>query len=661
MITQKRDYRRRKYRKIFFSLKFIPLLFILIIFLFFIVGNRNNIINSTNPNFDKGLSGAATSSLSMTDRSYSSEENLKGNFRIYFDQGDFLPLDTKVKFVILATSPIYYVCSNGNLVDWYYFNGTMANEYPYQLCGESNWNFPSCEGSGKECCEGVAGKNYGNLNCSQGLGYCGDYCVNQLRTFNLNEIISKSKTPLKGNFTNFTYMNNSNSSIFGNQFGYGVGYCYETTGASEPNSLMCNDTDNGIDFSVKGTCNDIYGTHLEDSCNGNTLMERYCISPPRIMFNECSECINVNCRKQDESKEGWYADCPNVGGVTQEFLIEYMDCHALSQAYVPICLYNSTDSEGWYHNSYCNNLTEPCQDSCSQGICTNSTVNINCSGWTNYYEIDLGNFGLKAPKYGANYTFYVDISWNNTLLSEFLTSFSVNQRLNHRACVNNACVFVSGEGEDECHTNLTCACNPNWDCSSWGSCVNYIQYRVCNDLEGCLPQKTESQSCTPECVPSWGCSWQQCQDPSQNQQEICVDSMNCDPNNLNYIQETRACCIEDWKCEKWSKCQNNSQTRTCQDLKNCDTVFNKPNETRTCQGFVFPDISKISLVYILIILGLAVVIVVLIIILKVINKKTKESIFENIDKLGTSDIKGDVKLRPGEDEDLDFLPPPPPP
>ncbi|RLG12597.1 hypothetical protein DRN73_01930 [Candidatus Pacearchaeota archaeon] len=43
-------------------------------------------------------------------------------------------------------------------------------------------------------------------------------------------------------------------------------------------------------------------------------------------------------------------------------------------------------------------------------------------------------------------------------------------------------------------------------------------------------------------------------------------------------------CIENWSCSNWSICINNLQSRTCNDLNNCGTIKNKPNETQNCSS-----------------------------------------------------------------------------
>ncbi|MBI2208134.1 hypothetical protein HYU50_01440 [Candidatus Woesearchaeota archaeon] len=41
-------------------------------------------------------------------------------------------------------------------------------------------------------------------------------------------------------------------------------------------------------------------------------------------------------------------------------------------------------------------------------------------------------------------------------------------------------------------------------------------------------------------------------------------------------------CLENWQCISWSECVNNLQTRSCKDLNNCGTSFNKPTEAKAC-------------------------------------------------------------------------------
>lgn len=41
-------------------------------------------------------------------------------------------------------------------------------------------------------------------------------------------------------------------------------------------------------------------------------------------------------------------------------------------------------------------------------------------------------------------------------------------------------------------------------------------------------------------------------------------------------------CVERWECSDWGQCKNGLQTRSCSDLNNCGTEFNKPETERTC-------------------------------------------------------------------------------
>lgn len=50
--------------------------------------------------------------------------------------------------------------------------------------------------------------------------------------------------------------------------------------------------------------------------------------------------------------------------------------------------------------------------------------------------------------------------------------------------------------------------------------------------------------------------------------------------SLSYITSY---CTENWDCTSWNECnENNLQTRTCNDLNECGTIINKPDETQDC-------------------------------------------------------------------------------
>ncbi len=42
-------------------------------------------------------------------------------------------------------------------------------------------------------------------------------------------------------------------------------------------------------------------------------------------------------------------------------------------------------------------------------------------------------------------------------------------------------------------------------------------------------------------------------------------------------------CIEDWNCTEWTECEDESQTRVCEDLNDCNTEKNKPDEIQYCE------------------------------------------------------------------------------
>ncbi|HLD28498.1 MAG TPA: chitobiase/beta-hexosaminidase C-terminal domain-containing protein [Patescibacteria group bacterium] len=50
-------------------------------------------------------------------------------------------------------------------------------------------------------------------------------------------------------------------------------------------------------------------------------------------------------------------------------------------------------------------------------------------------------------------------------------------------------------------------------------------------------------------------------------------------------------CGENWSCGAWSVCNNNIQTRNCNDLNNCGTTINRPTESQGCTTSCTPNWS----------------------------------------------------------------------
>jgi cell fate (sporulation/competence/biofilm development) regulator YmcA (YheA/YmcA/DUF963 family) len=92
-----------------------------------------------------------------------------------------------------------------------------------------------------------------------------------------------------------------------------------------------------------------------------------------------------------------------------------------------------------------------------------------------------------------------------------------------------------------------------------------------------------------ECTPDWRCSkWSACQENGTRLLR-CIDYNGCNPNN--YIQFfTENCtfispeyvCEEKWECSEWSICTDLLHTRKCLDKNSCGTTNNKPTENESC-------------------------------------------------------------------------------
>src|SRR3989339_540992 len=86
------------------------------------------------------------------------------------------------------------------------------------------------------------------------------------------------------------------------------------------------------------------------------------------------------------------------------------------------------------------------------------------------------------------------------------------------------------------------------------------------------------------CTENWSCNnWSTCANNSQSR--TCTDSNTCG-TTINKPATNQSCsvqtCTENWSCNNWSTCANNSQSRTCTDSNTCGTTINKPATNQSC-------------------------------------------------------------------------------
>lgn len=71
--------------------------------------------------------------------------------------------------------------------------------------------------------------------------------------------------------------------------------------------------------------------------------------------------------------------------------------------------------------------------------------------------------------------------------------------------------------------------------------------------------------------------------------DLIVELRNITNKKANlYVKKIlEVICFENWSCTDWNNCKNISQTRTCEDLNDCETEESKPAETQECISFEF--------------------------------------------------------------------------
>jgi hypothetical protein len=95
----------------------------------------------------------------------------------------------------------------------------------------------------------------------------------------------------------------------------------------------------------------------------------------------------------------------------------------------------------------------------------------------------------------------------------------------------------------------TSNCTTNWNCSSWGNCINGTQTKTCIDQNSCnttlnRPNLTQSCVITPTCTTNWNCTqWQPSDCPkNETQTRTCSDTNHC---NSSIKTETNSCNYEE--------------------------------------------------------------------------------------------------------------------
>ncbi|MFH1587633.1 MAG: hypothetical protein ABID38_07285, partial [Candidatus Diapherotrites archaeon] len=141
-----------------------------------------------------------------------------------------------------------------------------------------------------------------------------------------------------------------------------------------------------------------------------------------------------------------------------------------------------------------------------------------------------------------------------------------------------------------CSTNLDGICSQGEQtCSNeeWGTCGQTVfpGTEICDDgLDNDCDSGTDcdDNNCdgTPECpvcVPATEICNNGRDDDCDGLVD-CDDILNCPAS----LPECEITCEENWSCDSWSSCSNETQTRNCTDANDCGTEIEKPPETQGC-------------------------------------------------------------------------------
>ena len=129
-------------------------------------------------------------------------------------------------------------------------------------------------------------------------------------------------------------------------------------------------------------------------------------------------------------------------------------------------------------------------------------------------------------------------------------------------------------------------CTPNWQCTSWSTCLNNSQTRNCTDSNSCgvnTGKPASTQNCTSET--SECTTDQDCRDEYRSCYYSCSND-ECVPLNtfvaLNPYPDCSSICTPNWQCSGWSTCSDGIQDRACADYNFCGVNTQKPVTTQSC-------------------------------------------------------------------------------
>ncbi len=166
----------------------------------------------------------------------------------------------------------------------------------------------------------------------------------------------------------------------------------------------------------------------------------------------------------------------------------------------------------------------------------------------------------------------------NCVSSKWTSAY--NTKFEIRGMQDGKCTVYRDFTKDECpfeKTDLTAMLErwkiENYSTEDWETCEsNFVEILPPDENQPC----EENWSCNP---------WTTCSNDSQTR--TCMDFTQCGTDTNKPI-ENQTCvskpepCTENWSCGNWSTCTNSSQTRSCTDASSCETTTNKPTTTQSC-------------------------------------------------------------------------------
>ena len=217
------------------------------------------------------------------------------------------------------------------------------------------------------------------------------------------------------------------------------------------------------------------------------------VNPASVTFSESSATGSWVAEWQDDGLGGdpeYYFDAQLTTDASVKARSNQL---IVSRAIEPVCGDGSVNQASEQCDDGNTNGGDDCSSTCQTETptCTDSD-----NGNNPYIKGTLNGFDRSQQQPNVVVDYCENSNLGTYLREYYCDESSSSSRFNYNWQDVN-CAYGCSDGA--CITQPTCT--PGWECTDWSECLDSLQTRTCNDLNGCgtlLNKPKESQSCTSE-------------------------------------------------------------------------------------------------------------------------------------------------------------------